>query len=193
MSPYKHENRSRDEKLTDDDYGPVNRIGVAITSNFVDIGNGTVQYIAAPFTKQAREIRKYDPSVDPLITREGMLKTINVRGEMLDEHPYPSVNLDQRALLTRTHWCFGDAISSQFFITAPIERPRELTIYRFPYEQLVISEANIHFNIRFLALLPGGRCILCSKKVMDADLDKAKEKGLALCELGVINLPFSIG
>jgi hypothetical protein len=78
-------------------------------------------------------------------------------------------------------------------LTAILEAPQDYTQVRFLIDEIKLPESGINYVFDPLLILPSGKHLLCARNVGRSYVEKAKELGLPLSTLGIIELPFEIG
>jgi hypothetical protein len=169
----------------------VTRVGNYISSNILDIGDGKIQFIEAPYliTKPSTENNALKKAFN---LYEGSLVTLGLNGKIIDKIPFPALPLGQKAILSQRHWCFADLKSNQFIVTATLKQPKEYTVLRFSDNQLLHANTTLNLNFNILAVSPNRQYLLCSRNVVPKSIPEAKKKGIPLCELGIVKVPFSL-
>jgi len=149
---------------------------------------GTIKFFESPVSIRPD---KWDRDLDPYRTEPGLLVSLDSEGAIKSEEVFPVPSCLRKTLLTRTHYLFHGSLSPQFFFTAALETPQEYSMLRFSQDDL--EDSGIAYIFDILAILPSGRHLLCARDVGRSYVDKAKELGLPLSTLGIIELPFNVG
>jgi hypothetical protein len=175
-----------------------------IRSNIYDNGNKTLSFVTAPrsFVESPyseKELERYKKRgalggiEQGLLTGDGNRIVVDFEGNLLSQISFPALPFYQLAQLTQTHYCFAHSRAGNCLISAPLEDPRNYTVFVFPADQLSIPTTKIPLVYQIHAVLPDGQSLLCSRNVGNSFIAEAKKKGFPLCELGIVKLPLSIG
>ena len=163
--------------------------GNTIVSNLL-LQNQAINFLEAPIQIRGRD--RLDPAVDPYRTSSGLMVSMDLDGRINSEKPFPVPSWNRTTLMTRTH-CFFPSTGGQFFLTAALENPQDYFELRFSKGEIELPGSGINYVFDPLLILPSGRHLLCARDVGRSYIDKAKEIGIPLSELGIIELPFRVG
>ena len=171
-----------------------------ICSGIYDNDDGTLSFVTSPWSFTAspyseKEAENYltrgvQGSVElGLVTGDGNKIVIDLEGNVLSQAPFPAIPYSQLAMLTKTHWCFAHHRGAPFLYSAPLDDPKNYTVFTLLMDQSTISTTEVPLTFKIHAVLPGGQSLLCSRNVGTSYVAEAKRAGIPLCELGIVKLP----
>jgi len=175
--------------------GPVGQrtISRRISSNFLLDGK-TIKFLEAPARSTDLTKNQWNADVDSYRSDpEGISVSLNLDGTIELEKPFPVPSFFRKTLITQTHCFFPSVPSGQFFLTASLEKPQDYFELRFSKDEIQLPDSGINYVFDPLLILPSGRHLLCVRDVGISFVGKAKELGLPLSTLGIVELPFKIG
>lgn len=181
-------------KIEKNNQGNYEQSGSFLSSNIRNNGDGTVSFIKTTYSQSEIQTQSNNSMAKSFDIAKGYLVTLDGKeGNAISEQTFPSVRHGQKSLLTRSHWCFADLNSGQFFIIAPLNIPNNYTILRFKQNQVEDPKTKINWGFIIHSLLPSGQHLLCSRYVFPKWHDVAQKNYIPLYEIGYVELPYPIG